>query len=193
MNNSINTALGHCITFPQHSSRGNTRVVFFKDKPRLVCVDLRSSIFDAYCPIQVKTAFGNRILNILFCSSKKKVDGITARWIVALVAHIKTLIEFSKCEQICEAVRDPLFGPIGNAPVSVSKGSTFPRPAFVESSNLNLAPKSKLWITPTQVSRRSTGFLVSCSLFLHKSVRLICATLSARQGARAFSFSHNSE
>jgi hypothetical protein len=120
----------------------------------------------------VEPSLFHRIVNVVLGCAKKTVPWITARWIIAAVATIKRFIEFTKGKQIGQSVCGVNVSPKHHCSVPVFVSPADPRPAFVGSTFFHLAPESQYG-----------------SLSLHNQI-IGCATLLARQGVGASSFSH---
>lgn len=113
---------------------------------------------------------GNAVRVVVLMSSKEQMSWIAARRIVAVMANNLSIwnipVEKSPRKPVCVNFSDT------NSECSVPsiRSTSNPRPAVMRTLNVYLAPKSFF-------DRFAS----------HISVRLICATLPARQSAGAFS------
>lgn len=137
----------------------------------------------------------HHVLNVVFIRAKEKMTRIAASWIVAFVTNEKTSVEISECQNKSNSMGGlkPLFVSKSDVPVISPVSPRFPNPTFVGLFDLNFRPKSfgKIAKRPVHaLSNFFSPFWSSPSNFIsHKSVDLICATLSAltkREGTFIF-------
>lgn len=115
------------------------------------------------------------VSNVISRCAKKQMVWIDTRWVVAFVTAVQRFFKITKCEQVRKPMCCVHLSSEHHRSIPVTIFSSIPNPALIWTSFFNLAPKSFFG-----------------SLSSHKSLHLICATLLARQGAGAFSFSPNS-
>lgn len=141
---------------------------------------LRSRVLLSDFSVGKESSLLYRIKNIIPVGSKKQVCRIAASWNVASMTYTHSVWYGSVCHlpgnPVCHSISMPK--PKCSILMAWSRiwsslKRCFPQPAFVGSENIHLAPKPFF-------SRLSS----------HRSLSLICATLSATQGARALLFSH---
>lgn len=123
-------------------------------------------------------AFFHRIVHVVLLCSQKQMGRIAAGWIIAMMTYKQCFWEFSMLQKVCETMRF-CFRHSPSVKITVALGvfARLPRPTFLRTALFHLAPKPNF-----------------DRLSLHKSVILICATLSAlikREGT--FIFSHYGE
>lgn len=107
-----------------------------------LCKLVVAAEFSRPCPC-IPSTLPDSIFNISTSSIRKQVAGIAARWIVAMVTHIKALIKTPTNKNVSHSVccgdvplvtEQPVF------PISIPGSS--PWPAFIYSTNGHLFPKS---------------------------------------------------
>lgn len=140
------------------------------------------------------------IFRIVFVGSEKQMRGITTRRIVAMMTDDQSLWNRTIEKLPTKSVRPNVSALQAKTPISTTNHASLPRPAIIRRLLVNFRPKAffnyfrslaPFGIGFTTNRSDSTLILVGDTFFLHKSVLLICATLSATQGARAFLLSHN--
>jgi hypothetical protein len=146
-----------------------------------------------------QSPFRHRIMDIVSVRTGKKMYRVATKRMVTLVAYVKRRQD-AVGEIIGETMRrlkSSLFTK-PNVSVSLFISPSFPRPAFIESSNLDFSPEHLFIIAVSLMEGLSdfiSPFWGSEAIFVsHESIRLsrlICATLLGRQAAGASSFSLN--
>lgn len=140
------------------------------------------------------SSFFHCIKNVFVICCRKQMHWIATSWIITFMTNVK-IRKVPVCEVVCYPVcstRTMLFSEPCSS-VSSFIQPTHPRPALICSPDGNLVPKTFFWVSKMAM-HHATHFLSPLLrhiriFLLHRSVRLICATLPARQGAGAPLFS----
>lgn len=138
---------------------------------------------------------------VFLMSSQEKMIGVAANSVVAFVAHLLSFWNWSIGENPRKFGRRYFSSKHSESTVPATTNSSPPRPTLVHGLHFHLGPKSLLDYFGSFVffaserpclSRCLTQLDIFGRVFLHRSVRLICAALRDRQVAGAFLFSANS-
>lgn len=134
------------------------------------------------------TSLPIHVSNILRPCSKKQMLWVAARWIVAMMAYVQSSIVITIRKNVRQLMSIVHFTKIRHSSVPLIRPATHERPAFVRKSDLYFLEKpvgSGLFeFFHVSLKSRSTKFLKLCRVFLHKSLSLICATLSGVRSPR---------
>lgn len=132
--------------------------------------------------------FPPHVLHVFSSSSEKKMRRIAAWWIITLVTHIKGVVVISKRKSVCNRMSGSIFSFKVNPAILMTDASR-KGPTIIWQSFIDSRPKPffscVLETLNVFFESCSTKCFKFCRVFLHNSVRLICATSPARQGAGA--------
>lgn len=191
-----NSGLGNQVSVRHHSGS-----VFYSDLFHNLLRKFAHSVSFSSQPCLLKSSLLNRIVKVFLFRSKEQMIRITARRIIAGVTAKFSIRNLSmclfpskprSCHQFSFDTKSSISSPFYISPI----------PTFVRKSLFHFGPKSindepdvQMFLGSDSSSNLqcSTGVFVSLTIFLHRSVRLICATLSARQSARALLFSQTTQ
>lgn len=187
-NYSPDCALSYSVQAGQTSLAESTLSVLGSDFNNHPFVKFRFAVSTAPWWVTAMPSFAHHVLSVIGPSTEKEMRRINASRVIAFVKHTEAIWNWAVYQLPRKAVCKMICQFKSKLTIPTSVWASNPRPTIVESSLLDVTPETINRISPIENSRRLAALGVEKRwmigiLLLHRSVRLICATLRAVSAA----------